>query len=197
MKQFKLLLAALALVVTSVVAAAPAVAQGTKIIVVDQARVLRESKAGKDIASKIETIEGQMKRELEPTANSLESLGKSIEAKTANMTPEAMRADENLKSEARNFRTKLADLSKERDKRATELALTERKASIAFSQALGPVLEQVMQEEGADIMMSASDVMIAMGGTDVTDKVIAKLDASTPSISVTRERLPAQASQQQ
>jgi outer membrane protein len=196
MKQIKLLLAAFALVVTSVVAAAPAVAQGTKIIVVDQARVLRESKAGKDIASKIETIEGQMKRELEPTANSLESLGKSIEAKTANMTPEAMRADENLKSEARNFRTKLADLSKERDKRATELALTERKASIAFSQALGPVLEQIMQEEGADIMMSASDVMIAMGGTDVTDKVIAKLDASTPSIAVTRERLPAQTSQQ-
>ena len=144
-------------------AAVPAIAQGTKIIVVDQVRVLRESKAGKDIASKIKTIEGQMQRELEPTAKSLESMGKSLEAKTANMTPEAIRADEGLKSEAISFRTKLENLSKERDKRATELALTERKASIAFSQALGPVLEQVMQEENADIMMSAGDVMMANG----------------------------------
>ncbi len=196
MKNVKLLLAAFALAVTSVMAAAPAMAQGTKIIVVDQTRVLRESQAGKDIASKIKTIEGQMQRELEPTANSLETMGKSLEAKTANMTPEAMRADESVKSEARNFRTKLADLSKEREKRATELAMTERKASIAFSQALGPVLQQVMQEEQADIMMSASDVMIAGGSTDVTDKVIEKLNASTSSIAVTRERLPAQTSQQ-
>ena len=196
MTQLKIILTAFALVLTSAAAAAPAIAQGTKIIVVDQVRILRESNAGKDIAAKIETIEGQMQRELEPTAKSLESMGKSLEARTANMTPEAIRADESLKTEARSFRTKLADLSQERDKRATELSLTERKASIAFSQALGPVLEQVMQEENADIMMSAGDVMMANGNTDVTDKVIAKLNASTQSIAVTRERLPQQSAQQ-
>ncbi len=196
MTQLKIILTAFALVLTSAAAAAPAIAQGTKIIVVDQVRILRESNAGKDIAAKIETIEGQMQRELEPTAKSLESMGKSLEARTANMTPEAIRADESLKTEARSFRTKLADLSQERDKRATELSLTERKASIAFSQALGPVLEQVMQEENADIMMAAGDVMMANGNTDVTDKVIAKLNAKTSSIAVTRERLPQQAAQQ-
>jgi outer membrane protein len=186
----------MALALTGAITAAPATAQGTKIIVVDQNRVLRESKAGKDIASKIKTIEAQMKRELEPTAKSLESMGKSLEAKTANMTPEAIRADESLRSEAMTFRTKMADLSKEREKRSQELALTERNASMAFSKALGPVLEQVMQEENADIMMSAGDVMIAMGSSDVTDKVISRLDQTTTSIAVTRKRLPEQAQQQ-
>lgn len=195
MKHLKILFVAMALALTGALAAAPATAQGTKIIVVDQNRVLRESKAGKDIASKIQTIEAQMKRELEPTAKSLESMGKSLEAKTANMTPEAIRADQSLKSEAQSFRTKLADLSKEREKRSQELALTERNASMAFSKALGPVLEQVMQEENADIMMSAGDVMIAMGSSDVTDKVISRLDQSTTSIAVTRKRLPEQAQQ--
>ncbi|NBC19616.1 MAG: hypothetical protein GVY06_00990 [Alphaproteobacteria bacterium] len=196
MKQFRILFIAMALALTGAITAAPATAQGTKIIVVDQNRVLRESKAGKDIASKIKTIEAQMKRELEPTAKSLESMGKSLEAKTANMTPEAIRADESLRSEAMTFRTKMADLSKEREKRSQELALTERNASMAFSKALGPVLEQVMQEENADIMMSAGDVMIAMGSSDVTDKVISRLDQTTTSIAVTRKRLPEQAQQQ-
>ena len=195
MLHVKTLLAAFALAIASVATAAPAVAQGTKIVVVDQARVLNESRAGKDIRTKIDTIENEMKRELEPTAQTLETMGKSLEAKTANMTPEAMRSDEALRTEAQNYQTKLVELSQQRDKRATELAITERKATIAFSQALKPVLDQVMSENSAQIMMSASDVMIALPATDVTDTVIQKLDAQSPTIAVTRERLPEQAQQ--
>lgn len=195
MLHVKTLLAAFALAIASVATAAPAFAQGTKIVVVDQARVLNESRAGKDIRTKIDTIENEMKRELEPTAQSLETMGKSLEAKTANMTPEAMRSDESLRTEAQNYQTKLVELSQERDKRATELAITERKATIAFSQALKPVLDQVMSENSAQIMMSASDVMIALPTVDVTDTVIQKLDAQSPTIAVTRERLPQQAQQ--
>ena len=195
MLHVKTLLAAFALAIASVTTAAPAVAQGTKIVVVDQARVLNESRAGKDIRTKIDTIENEMKRELEPTAQTLETMGKSLEAKTANMTPEAMRSDEALRTEAQNYQTKLVELSQQRDKRATELAITERKATIAFSQALKPVLDQVMSENSAQIMMSASDVMIALPATDVTDTVIQKLDAQSPTIAVTRERLPEQAQQ--
>ena len=193
MLHVKTLLAAFALAIASVATAAPAFAQGTKIVVVDQARVLNESRAGKDIRTKIDTIENEMKRELEPTAQTLETMGKSLEAKTANMTPEAMRSDEALRTEAQNYQTKLVELSQQRDKRATELAITERKATIAFSQALKPVLDQVMSENSAQIMMSASDVMIALPATDVTDAVIQKLDAQSPTIAVTRERLPEQA----
>lgn len=197
MLHLKTLMAAFVLAFATALAAAPAAAQGTKIIVVDQARVLNESRAGKDIRTKIDNIEAEMKRELEPSAKSLETMGKSLEAKTANMTPEAMRADQSLRTEAQSYQSKLVELSQQRDKRATELAITERKATIAFSQALKPVLDEVMAEEGAQLLLGADSVMIAQPAVDVTDKVIQKLDAKTPTIAVTRERLPEQQAQQQ
>lgn len=193
MTKLRMILVAIALAASLFAVSAPAEAQGTKIVVVDQARVLRDSQAGQHIATEIERIENQMQQELAPTAQSLETLGESLRAKTANMTPEAMRADEALRTEAQTYQEKLVDLGQQRDQRATELALTERKASIAFSQALRPVLEEVMTETGAEIMMAAGDVMVALPSVDVTDQVISKLDASTPTISVTRERVPAQA----
>ncbi|MCI4646320.1 MAG: OmpH family outer membrane protein [Hyphomonadaceae bacterium] len=197
MLQVRHFIAVTVLVIASFALAAPALAQGTKIVVVDQTRVLTESAAGQDIATKIQTIQEQMQRELEPSANSLEELGETIQARTANMTPEALQADTELQAQARDYQTRLRTLSQESDRRATELAITERKAQIAFAEALKPVLEEVMAEKGAEIMLAATDVMIALPSVNVTDEVISKLNSSTPTIAVTRERLPAQQSQQQ
>lgn len=195
MLYLKSLLAAFALAISTLVAAAPAMAQGTKIVVVDQGRVLQESRAGQDIRTKIEQIQGQMQRELEPTAQSLQSLGESIEARTANITPEAARADATLQQQARDYQTRLQNLSQESDRRSTELAITERKAQVAFAQALEPVIQEVLREQNAQIMMGANTIMYALPTTDVTDIVIQKLDQRSPTIAVTRERLPTQQAQ--
>ncbi|MEL6662339.1 MAG: OmpH family outer membrane protein [Pseudomonadota bacterium] len=191
----KSILAAFALAFTAAGVASPALAQGTKVVVVDQGRVLSESRAGQDMRTKIENIEGQMQRELQPTAQSLEQLGATIEAKTANITPEAARADTELQQQARDYQTRLRSLSQESDRRAAELAMTQQKAGVAFRDALKPVLDQVMAEQGAQIMLSAGDVMIALPAVDVTDQVIQKLNSTTPAINVTRERLPTQPAQ--
>ena len=196
MLQLRQFIAVAMLAVASLVLAVPAFAQGTKVVVVDQGRVLTESAAGQDIATKIQDIQNQMQRELQPSATSLEELGNTIQARTANMTPEALQADTELQAQARDYQTRLHSLSQESDRRATELAITERKAQIAFAEALKPVLEEVMAGHGAEIMLSATDVMIALPSVNVTDEVIEKLDSRTPTIAVTRERLPAQQAQQ-
>lgn len=195
MPYLKSILAAFTLAFVTLASAAPALAQGTKIVVVDQGRVLAESRAGQDMRTKIQTIEGQMQRELQPTAQSLEQLGATIEARTANITPEAARADTELQQQARDYQSRLRSLSQESDRRSAELAMTQQKAGIAFRDALKPILDEVMSEQGAQIMMSAGEVMIALPAVDVTDQVIQKLDSRTPTITVTRERLPTQPSQ--
>ncbi|MEM9739920.1 MAG: OmpH family outer membrane protein [Pseudomonadota bacterium] len=192
---FKPLLAAIALAVATVASAAPAMAQGTKIVVIDQNRVLVESRAGQDMRTKIQNIEGQMQRELQPTAQSLEQLGATIEAKTANITPEAARADPELQQQARDYQNRLRNLGQESDRRSAELAMTQQNAGVAFRDALKPVLDEVMQEQGAQIMLAAGEVMIALPAVDVTTLVIQKLDSRTPTIEVTRARLPVQAAQ--
>jgi len=176
---------------------APALAQGTKIVVVDQGRVLRDSKAGQDIASKIRSIEAQMQQELKPSAEAVQSIGQSLKSKTANMSPDAMRGDSALKAEAQSYQQKLSSLEQERRKRAQQLNLTEQKATAAFSKALQPVLDEVMRAEGAQVMLPASQVMVATQAVDVTASVISKLDARTPSIAVSRAQLPVQSQQPQ
>ena len=64
MLQLRHLVVVAVLAVASFAISVPAFAQGTKLVVVDQHRVLTESAAGQDIATKIQTIQDQMQREL-------------------------------------------------------------------------------------------------------------------------------------
>ena len=187
----KTLMASLALVLTSVSVIAPAAtAQGTKVVVIDQARIMRDSAAGKDIVAKIGAIEQQMMAEIQPAATEIQTEGAALEARTANMTPETIAADAALVSQVQAFQQKMQQYNQDRTIRAQELGLTERKAWVAFFQALEPVLQQVVDENGAGVMLERSELVFAGDSVDVTDSVITKLDAATPRITVTRERAP-------
>jgi len=194
MAHFKSLLLAFALIVSSVGVFTPvATAQGTTVVVIDQRKIMRDSRAGKDIQTKMKSIEGQIKRELESTSRSLESEGKSIEARTKNMTPQAVAADANLKSQVESFYKKAGEFNRTRQIRARELQITERKAWNEFFKALQPVLQEVVNEKGAQIMMDRSSTVFANPSLDASASVISKLDSRKPTINVVRERLPAQA----
>ena len=193
----KSILMALAIAVSApLTLATTAYAQGTKVIVIDRATILTQSKAGQDVRTKVQAIEASMQAELQPSATQLQTEGQAIETKTANMTPEAMRADAALKTEVENYARKANDFNRKRQIVAQELALTERKAFIDLNNALVPILREVVSENSANVILDRSNIVFADEATDVTAAVIAKLDAATPSIAVTRQAVPAQAPQQ-
>lgn len=193
----KSILMALALAVSApLTIASTAYAQGTKVIVIDSGRIITESKAGQDIRTKLQGIETQMIGELQPDGTALQTEGAAIEAKTANMTPEAMRADAALKTEVEAYARKANDFNRKRQIVAQELALTERDALIKMNNAIAAVLRDVVSETGANVVMERSSIVFSDESTDVTTSVITKLDASTPTIAVARQKLPAQQPQQ-
>ncbi|MEO0466639.1 MAG: OmpH family outer membrane protein [Pseudomonadota bacterium] len=195
MTTFKSLWTAIALILVSGLAAAPALAQ--KVIVVNQERVLVESAAGIDMATKLTGIADQMSRELEPNATQLQTLGDTLSARTANMSVEAQRADAGIMAQRQDYTEKLNALGREDQRRQVELAQTQERALIAFGTALKPVLEQVMAERGAEVLLSENEgVILATGAADVTDLVISKMNSSAPTIQVVRVRLPDQPQQQ-
>lgn len=193
MARLRTLFASLALVLTAATVAAPvAVAQGTTVVVIDQGKIMRETRAGKDIQAKVANIETQMKAELQPTATALETEGKTIEAKTANMTREAMAADAALRTQVQAYAQKAQQYNQDRGTRAQDLAFTERKAWGAFFTALQPVLQEVVNEKNAQVMLDRSEVVFASPAIDVSALVISKMDAKVPTITVTREKAPVQ-----
>jgi len=108
------------------------------------------------------------------------------------MTREAIAADTQLTGQAENFARKAQTFQAKRQVNARQLALTEQNALNSFGQALDPILQQIVQEQGADILLDRSVVAFAGPTVDVTDTVIARLNAAVPSIAVTRAQLPQQ-----
>lgn len=167
-------------------------AQGTKVIVIDSAKIVRDSKVGTDIRTKLQSIENGMRTELQPTADALTTELKTLEARYGAMTPEARRTDVSLRTELENYSRKENEFKRQNQIMSQELALTRQKAWVDFRVALNPVLQEVINEQSADLMIDRANAVYAGQTIDVTSFVISKLDAATPTVSVVRQKLPAQ-----
>lgn len=197
MKILNAAMASFAMLVTSVAVAAP-VAQaqdGTKIVVIDQTRIMAESSGGKDITSKIDAIETSIQNELGPIQTQLTTEGDALDAKTANMTMEAVAADAQLRGEVEAYARKAQDFNRRRQIAQAEFQATERVAWNTFFRAMQPVLQEVITESNADIMVDRSELVWAGAGVDVTQNVITKMDAALPTVNVVRQKMPTQPQQ--
>lgn len=196
MSPIKYLFACLAFAVVAGATYTPAaLAQGTNVVVIDEGLLLRDSKAGKDMQVKLQSIETQIKNELEPTRSSLEAEGKSLQTRAQGKTQQVIAADAALVAELQAYQTKANGFAQRRQTLSQELALTERTALVAFNKALEPVLMELVREENAGVVLSRGQVVYASDATDVTRDLITKLDVAVPTVSVVRQRAPAQPTQ--
>ena len=165
-------------------------------IVIDQAKIMTQSKAGKDINAKLKTIAEQANKELKPTLESLQAEEKSLNETLAPLNQNAIRQNEALVTRIQSFQQRSQSFQQKSQVRAAELELTRRDAWQQFFKALEPALQSVIDENNADVVLDRSSTVHASAGVDRTDAVIAKLDASTPTINVTKQSLPTQSAQQ-
>ncbi|MGE6698002.1 OmpH family outer membrane protein [Hyphomonas sp. NPDC076900] len=177
--------------VVSVSAVQGAHAQTSTVMVIDDNKIFLDSKAGKDIQTKLQNIEKQINNELEPTRKSLETEVKALQPKLEGKTREAIAADTALVNELAAFQKKNNDLNQKRAIAEREYAMTAEKAIIDFNNALDPVLTEVIREKNAQVVLLKSQVVFSADAVDATAAVIQKLDAKTTAIAVTRQKLPA------
>jgi Skp family chaperone for outer membrane proteins len=192
MTKFKTLLTALMLSTTTLMVVAPsAAAQGTVIMVIDEGRIVGESKAGKDMFTKLKNIETQINAELKPTRDALEAERKTLATKLDGKTREAIVADAALVKQIEDFQNKSNDFAQKRTILSQEYAATEQKSFIDFNTALEPVMLEVVKEKNAQVVLSKSQAVFTADTVDATASIVAKLDQKTPTITVVRQRAPA------
>jgi Skp family chaperone for outer membrane proteins len=192
MNKLKSLMIAIAIVIAPVVAVAPAAsAQGTVVVVIDQGKILADSKAGKDMLTKLKNIETQINSELKGPADALSAERKTLATKVEGKTEQAVLADAALVTQIEGFQKKANDLAAKRQVLSQEFAATEQKAFVDFNKALEPVLLEVIKEKNAQVVLYKNQVVFSADNVDATAAVIAKLDQKTPSIAVVRQRAPA------
>ncbi len=192
MIKLKSILTAFMLAIAASFAAAPtALAQGTVIMVIDEGRILTDSKAAKDMFTKLKNIETQINTELKPSRDTLEAQRVALAGKVQGKTPEVISADAALVTEIQAFQAKSNEFAQKRNILSQEYAATEQQALIDLNKALEPVLLEVVKEKNIQVVLSKSQTLFAADAVDGSAAVIAKLDVKTPAINVVRVRAPA------
>lgn len=171
------LLIAGALPATVLAQAAPA----ATIIVVDIERVVSQSAAGKQAMSEIQgkvtalqtranTLQGQLKTEAD-----------AIQAAQANKSL----AGPALEARVKAFQQKQQSAQQEIGRLENEIQRSRQHVLQQISEAVGPIVAQLMKERGANIAVPKAATLQHAPALDVTAEVITRLDKSLPKVSTT------------
>lgn len=183
-------LAALALGTTTALpttAFAQAAAAQSAIIVVDMDRVGTDSAAGKSgqtqLKAKVDSLQARGKSLAEQLRSEEETLLKARQANT--MAPEAFQAKvKDLQTKQNNARTELGN-------RENELQRSQAAVRQQIFNAVGPIIQAVMRERGASIVLTRDAALAVAPTLDVTAEVIRRLDAALPRVNATAPAAPA------
>ena len=158
-------------------AASGAQAADLKILVVNQATVFQNSLAGKDRSKKLQeifkAIQDDEAKEMEP----LKQEAITLQQQKAILSAE----DFGKKQVDLQRRVQFAQYKFEQERAATERAAQQ----LMFSK-LYPVLNEVMQEKKGTLLMDQSQVLMVSPDFNVTDEVVKRMDAKSPSIDLKR-----------
>ena len=154
---------------------------------------MRDTSGGKDISAKLLAIGNTMQSELESERRALETEGKSLEARTTNLTREALNADTSLRTQMESFSRKRAAFQQKNQIREAELQRTQQTAWAEFFKELQPIMQEVANERGAQVILERSGTAYAAPNLDTTALIISKMNSRKPSFTVTRARIQAPA----
>ncbi|NNC38949.1 MAG: OmpH family outer membrane protein [Hyphomonadaceae bacterium] len=195
MKLSKFFKSAAIVAAASLTMAQTAIAQST-ILVVDQARVLRDSAAGKHVKRQIESIGKQMETEIKSQVTPLTGERDRLVAELKNISVDALKTRPDLQQRAKSLQEKGQKSQVEAAYKQRELQITEQKAIMKINKELEAILEALVKERNADIILDRSLVIYGGKTADVTDTVISRLNGKIQSVTVVRERLPRKAAGQ-
>jgi outer membrane protein len=171
-------------------ASAPAIAApppAPKVVVLDRVAILQVSKAGRDIARQLQALNVQTKANFEAQQKALAAEGQQLRQQVA-----IMAADQRQKREDA-FNAKVRSLDESAQRRAAQIQQASQVSSQAVAQALGPILEEIVKERGANMVLDKQAVIYSSSNAfDITPDAIARLDAKLPSYKVVLGAVPAQ-----
>lgn len=143
-----------------------------QILTISAERLYANSAFGRRIAAEIEAEGAVLAAENESIVAELSREEQDLAERRQDMEPAAFRAladafDAKVQAHRESQRSKLAALSARNDA-----------ARVAFFELAQPVLEALMQESGAGVILERSSVFLSLNATDITDAAIARIDAS-------------------
>lgn len=168
----------------------PSLAAAADVLVVDFQRVYRDSLAGKDAQTKLrgvnDAINAELKPELDAWTAERDKLGPRFKDKTQEQLIAELQKDENLRKQYEAVQTTLQNLQQKQQLREQELQATEQRALAAVIKGTEPILNDLLNERNAAVVLERGSITVAAPNTDVTNEVVKRLDARLKAVPVTK-----------
>ncbi|RMD47714.1 MAG: OmpH family outer membrane protein [Alphaproteobacteria bacterium] len=165
------LLAALGAVLAGGLLAGPAAAQYlTAVVVLDQDRLFSASRFGKRVIAELEAARKALRAENERLAAELEAEEKALVEKRKTLPPE------DFQQLARAFDEKVQRVRREQAEKDRRLARKAEEERRRFLELAAPVILEIAQNRGAQVVLDRRSVLLASDAVDVTEEAIRLLD---------------------
>ena len=185
---------ALAVLAAVIPAAAPAQKVGGAIIaVVDTDRIYKECTACKTAQAQLQAQGNSLQQRAQQLAQPIQTEGQSIEAAVRALNGKP--ADAALQTRITVWQAKQNTANQELQTRQQTLQSTQQHVLQQINERLRPILTQVMNARGANLIIDAGNTLDNSPSLDVTNDVLAALNQQLTNVSVTP--MPQAAGQQQ
>jgi outer membrane protein len=162
-------------------AARPAAARapGAVILFLDRGTVLRQSSVGKDMYAQVEALAKKMEADFSPENKKLQADVAAFQKAAGVMAPDARQAKiKELEGRRQAFQKKVQD-------RQAAIQAGLANSRTAVEKALGPILQKLMTERGANLLLDRGLVVLGATDLDVTNVVVQRLNTALPKVVVT------------
>jgi outer membrane protein len=159
--------------------AAKQAAPSPKILVIDRAAILRNSKVGKDIVRQVNAYTQSAEHDFKGESDELRRQGQQLQQQVAILAPDVKA------QKIRAFQAKQEAFQKKVEDRQGKIQGGVLKARQQVEQALGPILQGIMAERGANLLLDRNAVVLGTVDVDITNTAIQRLDQKMPSVKVT------------
>ena len=179
MKNILLALALAGFATPALVAPALADPPQPKIVVIDRAAIMQFSKVGQDIAKQMQAYATQAKADLSAQGKALQAEGRNLQQQVAILAPDVKQKRLDA------FRAREEALQGAAQRKDEQLKTGFGQARAAMEQALGPILQQLVKERGANLVLDKQAVVFAnQTGFDITGDAINRLNQKMPAFKI-------------
>jgi outer membrane protein len=160
--------------------AAPPPLPAPKILVINRQAILQFSKVGQDIARQVNAYAVQAKNDMAGQSKALQTEGQALQQQIAILAPDAKQKRIDA------FQAKEAGLQATAQRKEQAIQGGLLKAQQAVETVLGPILQGLLQQRGANMILDKQAVVFANSAAfDITQAAIDQLNQKMSSVKVT------------
>lgn len=163
---------------------APAPAAQSVIVVMDLERLRSQATAWADMQQKLKTLVDQKTNEFrsqnQAAATQFETEGRALQPLLQGQSAQQVAANPALKTRVEAQIRRENDLRQKQQLFELSVRATSERADQTLMQALDPVIDQIMTQRGALVVVDRSQIAKARSSVDITQEAVTRFNAASP-----------------